>query len=124
MLSASAIAQDEAGKVYCELRGTGKFMSSKVIVTVDFGQETNIWTSSSKQYLVDERGKAKSFNSMVDAMNFMGRLGWNFEQAYIVTSGSQNVYHWLLSKSIANEEEIRDGITTKEEYQERQKGQR
>lgn len=41
---------------------------------------------------------------MVDAMNFMGTLGWEFEQAYVVTVGggtsSQNVYHWLLSKYV------------------------
>ncbi len=35
---------------------------------------------------------------MVDAMNYMGKRGWEFEQAYVVTIGNQNVYHWLLSK--------------------------
>lgn len=113
------VAAQENGtfrKVYCELVGTGKFMSSKVIVTVDFGQETNYWTGASKQYLVDDKGKAKSFNSMVDAMNYMGKLGWNFEQAYVVTVSQQNVYHWLLSKTITSEEEFKEGITTKEQF--------
>ena len=63
-LSINAFSQDNEGirKVFCELVGTGKFMSSKIIVSVDFGQETNIWTGASKQYLVDEKGKAKTFN--------------------------------------------------------------
>lgn len=43
--------------------------------------------------MVDETGKNIVFNSMVDAMNFMGKLGWEFEQAYVVTMGGQNVYH-------------------------------
>ncbi|WP_337941942.1 hypothetical protein [Parabacteroides sp.] len=117
-LSINAFSQDNEGirKVFCELVGTGKFMSSKIIVSVDFGQETNIWTGASKQYLVDEKGKAKTFNSMVDAMNFMGKLGWDFEQAYVVTVGQQNVYHWLLSKQISKDEELKEGITTKDDY--------
>jgi len=37
---------------------------------------------------------------MIDAMNFMGAKGWEFVQAYVVTVGKQNVYHWLLKKEI------------------------
>lgn len=113
MISITASSQN---KVYCELLGSQKFMSSKVYVTVDFGQATSFWTGYSKQYLVDENGKAKDFNSMVDAMNFMGKLGWKFEQAYVLTVSSQNVMHWLLSKDITNDEEIKKGITTKEDF--------
>lgn len=75
-------------KVFCELLGHGKLFSTKVTVTVDFGQ--NQWQNNK---LVDETGKNIVFNSMVDAMNFMGKLGWEFEQAYVVTMGGQNVYH-------------------------------
>lgn len=42
--------------------------------------------------------KIKSFNSMIDALNYMGEDGWEFVQAYIVTTGEINVYHWLLKK--------------------------
>jgi hypothetical protein len=35
---------------------------------------------------------------MVDALNYMGSDQWEFVQAYIVTTGQQNVYHWLLKK--------------------------
>lgn len=59
-------------KVFCELVGSAKFMSTKVIVNVDFGQKTKFWSLSSKQYLVYEEGKKLEFNSMVDVMNYMG----------------------------------------------------
>jgi len=105
-------------KVYCELLGHGKLFSTKVTVTVDFGQ--NQWQNNK---LVDENGKNIVFNSMVDAMNFMGKLGWEFEQAYVVTAGSgataQNVYHWLLSKYITEDEAINDGLTTKADHKTR-----
>lgn len=102
-------------KVYCELLGHSKIFGPKLTVTIDFGQ--NQWQNNK---LVDESGKALSFNSMIDAMNFMGKLGWEFEHAYVVTIGSgssaQNVYHWLLSKYIIEEERIDEGLTTKAQH--------
>ncbi|MBB4037542.1 hypothetical protein GGR21_003459 [Dysgonomonas hofstadii] len=87
--------------IYCELVGTGKFMSTKVNVQVDFGQSTSIWKGI--DYLKDDKGKKISFNSMVDAMNYMGKQGWEFVQAYVVTTNNQNVYHWLLKQVISEE---------------------
>lgn len=37
---------------------------------------------------------------MVDAMNFMGEIGWDFAKAYVVSDGSTHVYHWLLTQTI------------------------
>ncbi len=92
------------GKVYCELLGTQKLLSTKVTVQVDFGQQTKLFSDNR---LVDEKGNVIAFNSMVDAMNYMGTLGWEFEQAYVVTIGgggsASNVYHWLLSKYVGEE---------------------
>lgn len=50
MSLAMSIHAQQLHRVYCELLGTGKFMSSKVNVTVDFGQEAKGWSSR----LVDE----------------------------------------------------------------------
>ena len=65
--------------------------------------------------MVDENGQALEFNSMVDAMNYMGELGWKFVQAYVVTIGNSNVYHWLLQKELSPEEAINAGIKIKKE---------
>lgn len=102
-------------KVFCELLGTQKFLSAKVTVEIDMGQ--NPYENSK---LVDEKGKKISFNSMVDAMNYMGKLGWEFEQAYVVTVSNQNVYHWLLSKDIIDDNEAGEGITTKSQFRKQQ----
>lgn len=110
-LTLATHAQDSTRRVYCELLGTGRFMSTKVTVTVDFGQDDQGWNAR----LVDENGKPISFNSMVDAMNYMGRIGWKFEQAYVVTSSNQNVYHWLLSKDITDDEMINEGFKTRKD---------
>ena len=100
-------------KVYCELLGTQKLMSTKCIVQVDFGQGKTTWGRS---VLVDENGKSLVFNSMIDAMNHMGRFGWELEQAYVVTTNGQNVYHWLLSKYIEDGGSISEGFRTKLKY--------
>ena len=99
---ATSVAQTDEPKskeskfVYCELVGTQKFLSTKVTIAVDFGEAKNMWKDNR---LKDEiTGKVQVFNSMIDALNYMGEDGWEFVQAYIVTMGQQNVYHWLLKK--------------------------
>lgn len=87
---------------YCELVGTQKFMNpNRISVEIDFGQEQNFWKTKDAR-IRDENGAVRSFNSMVDALNFMGYLGWEFVQAYVVTAQNQNVYHWLLRKPISD----------------------
>lgn len=81
--------------VYCELVGFNKPFSTKVTVSVDYGQERRFFQDTR---IKDENGKVELFNSMVDALNFMGSDGWQFVQAYVVTIGNQNVYHWMLKK--------------------------
>jgi hypothetical protein len=94
----TGFAQTDSTKtIYCELVGTQLF--GKVTVVVDMGQKTG-FLRMNVSYIVDENGKQKRFNSMVDAMNFMGDIGWDFAQAYVVSDGSTHVYHWLLTQRI------------------------
>lgn len=62
-------------------------------------------------------GKIRVFNSMVDGLNFMGKQGWEFVQAYVVTTGNANVYRWLLKKPFADlsEEEKQEEIKADKE---------
>ena len=118
---AAGLFSAKASKVYCQLLGRGQLFSTKVMVQVDFGQESG-WFKDHR--LVDENGKPITFNSMVDAMNYMATLGWEFEQAYVITTNGQNVYHWLLSKYIGEEESSGDGIVTKQQIKDAQKAEK
>ena len=104
--------QPTTHSVYAELVGMGTFGFNKSItVNVDLGQ----YQSAAKNYtLLDEKGKAIKFNSMVAAMNYMGERGWKFVQVYTVrdSSGSE-VNHWLMYKEVSDESEIYDGIRVK-----------
>lgn len=118
-----AFAQSNNTKsVYAELLGFEKgLFSNKVTVTVDFGQDVSFWKQGRDNKIVDENGKDIVFNSMVDAMNFMGEKGWSFVQAYVVTHGNQNVYHWLLTKKITEDEEIMEGFKVKSQIKKEEK---
>lgn len=112
--------QPQLSKVYCELVGHAKLLGPRVNVTVDFGQHRTLFQN---HFLVDEKGKAITFNSMVDAMNYMSKFGWEFEQAYIIGSNGSYVYHWLLSKYMSDDENINDGFTTKNQFKKIQQSQ-
>ena len=83
--------------LYAEILGYSKLLSTKVSVTIDFGQNTTLFEDTR---LRDENGKVINFNSMVDAMNWMGAQGWEFVQAYTASEGDQSVYHWLLKLNL------------------------
>ena len=109
-------AQERPHKVYAELLGETNLMRTKVTISIDFGQEISFWQQHAQRQLVDAQGREMKFNSMVDAMNYMGTLGWEFEQAYVVTVGQQNVYHWLMSKIIDEEGAATEGINTRQNF--------
>ncbi|MCK9612531.1 MAG: hypothetical protein WC401_00700 [Bacteroidales bacterium] len=73
-------------------------MGTKVTVSVDYGEERSFFKDTR---IIDETtGKVKKFNSMIDALNYMASIGWEFVQAYAFSSGSSStpVYHYLLKK--------------------------
>jgi len=88
---------DSVKTLYCELVGTETLLG-KVIVEIDMG-EAKGFLSMNTSYIVDEKGKPKKFNSMVDAMNFMGDKGWELAQAYVASSSTGFIYHWLLKQT-------------------------
>lgn len=96
-LKSQNISCDTTKFTYCEIVGTEKLMSTKVTVAIDFGQETKLFSDT--RYKDPQTGKPYVFNSMVDALNFMGKDQWEFVQAYTIgSSQSGYVYHFLLKK--------------------------
>lgn len=93
---------DDPTYVYCELVGTGKLFSNKVNVVIDYGQERKFFQGGT--VIEEEGGGVKDFNSMVDALNYMGSKGWEFVQAYTISVSNSNVYHWLLRKNVNTDE--------------------
>lgn len=81
---------------YVQIVGTSKLLSTKLTIQIDFGQRTKFFSSGKETIVKDTDGKAVDFNSMIDALNFMSKNGYEFVNAYAITVGNQNVYHYLL----------------------------
>lgn len=103
--------------VYCELVGVRK-LNGKVKVEIDFGQMNGDYHGVfSQNVMKDNEGNTIEFNSMIDAMNYMGTLGWEFVNAYAITeSPGSHVYHWLLKKMIREGDSINENIKTKADF--------
>ena len=84
---------------FVQIVGTSKLLRKKVTIQIDFGQHTKFFSKTKDTQIVGKDGKPISFNSMIDALNFMNESGYNFVQAYAFAVGNQNVYHYLLQKS-------------------------
>jgi hypothetical protein len=78
---------------FCLLMATGKFLSKEVDISIDYGQDSSLFEDTR---IRDKNGKIINFNSVIDALNYMESLGWEFVNAYAITVGNQNVYHYLL----------------------------
>ncbi len=104
LLSANAYSQDKVEK-YCELIATAKMFSNKVTIEVDFGQEKKFFDFKDAR-VKDDLGKAKNFNSVVDALNYLGSLGWKFVDAYPLTEGGGGgkVLHFFFKKEFLKSE--------------------
>ena len=83
---------------YVQIVGTSKLLSNKLTIEIDFGQENKLFSSDKDTRVKDVNGKNMIFNSMIDALNFMTKNGYEFVQAYAITVSNQNVYHYLLRK--------------------------
>lgn len=92
----------DAKEEYCMVLASSKFMSTKVNIDVDFGQAWSFWKD--KRGLKDANGKKMEFNSVVDALNYMSSLGWEFVNAYAISVNSQNVYHYVMKRELTDED--------------------
>lgn len=104
---------DSTVRVYAELYGleTNVMGNNKnVNVTVDLGQ---FQSSSRHYYLQDENGKDIKFNSMIDAMDYMGQRGWKFVQAYVLDTPAGQKIHWILYRDLAPGQTKWDGLRLK-----------
>lgn len=83
---------------YVQIVGTSRLLSNKLTIEIDFGQENKLFSSDKDTRVKDVNGKNMVFNSMIDALNFMTKNGYEFVQAYALTLSNQNIYHYLLQK--------------------------
>lgn len=99
-ISLSCFSQDTAKvEQYCEVIATGRLLSNKVTIDIDYGEERSLWKD---HRLKDEEGKLKKFNSVIDAINYLGKMSWRLVNAFPVYAGnSPMVYHYVFKKEFS-----------------------
>lgn len=86
-----------------EVVGKGKLFSSDVKIAIDYGQDRS-FLKKAKDSVKDKEGKTMKFSGMMDALNFLEANGWEYLDAYVLTSenisGKQNVYHYIMRRKL------------------------
>jgi len=81
------------------MTASDKLFSSKLSVSVDFGQPTKVLGGASETYIKDDNGKAMEFNSIAHALNFMASYGYKLEQTYTAqVRDDLEVVHYVMRR--------------------------
>lgn len=101
--SFGAFAQDSTQvEQYCRLVAQNRLLSNRVNIDVDYGDERKLF--SDNRMRDEETGRVKKFNTVVDALNYMGSQGWILVNAFPVQDGSNNLtLHYYFKKSFRKE---------------------
>jgi hypothetical protein len=108
--NSSKLYAQEKYKVYCSIIGNESELRNGVVtISIDFGQD-----DLKKNYLVDEQGNRLNFRTMISAMNYMSKLGWNLEETSHSTDKLLGglISVWVLSKDVYSDDEITQGLQT------------
>src|SRR5690606_20351625 len=82
---------------YCQVIATSRLLSNKVTIVIDYGEERSIWKDNR---IKQEDGKARKFNTVIDALNFLGKAGWKLVNAFPASSGNEPMlYHYVFKKT-------------------------
>ena len=92
---------------YLEIFAKSKSFSSVINIHVDFGQKTKFFTLDKQTILKDENGEALEFNSMIDALNFMSKHGFEYLDMYVNTVGKESINHYLLKNKKQKQQQQR-----------------
>ena len=98
--------------VYCSVKGYNFWGVGKVKVQLDLG-----YKSSNFESLLDENGKQIKFNTMMEAINYMAKRGWELDQVCFFTEGMSktNVANYIMKKYITDDSQIREGLKTQDD---------
>lgn len=84
---------------YCSLNVMPRLLSNKVNIDVDYGNPRKMFSFKDNR-VKDDDGKAKKFNTAVEALNYMSAQGWKLVNAMAMTEGGNAVYRYIMKREI------------------------
>jgi hypothetical protein len=83
---------------YIQIEEVSRMLSSKSFIEVDYGQ--NIKLLDRNERIKDEKGNDIEFNSMVDALNFLSKYGYEFLTIIPISDPAVPRVRYILKKKI------------------------
>ena len=101
LLSGLSYGQSTPKFVYCQIMGWGRVDDlSQTAVRIEFGESMKFYEENRMK---DASGKKRSFPSLIDAVNFMAKQGWELKQVYTskgIEPDRKNYYYYVLQKNV------------------------
>jgi len=85
-------------EVFCDLVSKKKFLGTSQNISINYGDRDSLWQDQKIFALTDR--ELKNFNTIIDALNFMGNEGWTTISSYSTSQNSYIVEHYILKKTI------------------------
>jgi hypothetical protein len=99
LITINTQAQNAVIEQYCSLNVMPRLLSNKVNIDVDYGNPRKLFAFKDNR-VKDEDGKAKKFNTAVEALNYMSAQGWKLVNAMAMTEGGNAVYRYIMKREI------------------------
>lgn len=96
-----AYAQQKPAAIeqYCSLNVMPRLLSNKVNIDVDYGNPRKLFSFKDNR-VKDDDGKAKKFNTAIEALNYMSSQGWQLVNAMAFIEGGNAVYRYIIKREI------------------------
>jgi hypothetical protein len=92
------VYENDKIEVFCDLVSTKKFLGRAHSITINYGNRDSLWLDQKIQTLTIS--ELKKYNSIIDALNYMGNEGWKTISSYSTSYNSYIVEHYILKKEI------------------------
>lgn len=89
---------------YCEVVASQRILSNKVTIDIDYGEARGLFQTNKVK---DDSGKSKKFNTVIDALNFLGKDGWKLVNAFPISNGTEStIYHYVFKKVFSKKDAL------------------
>tara|TARA_Y100001968_G_scaffold46040_1_gene36153 strand:+ start:992 stop:1402 length:411 start_codon:yes stop_codon:yes gene_type:complete len=92
------VYEDEKIEVFCDLIAKTKFLGTEQKIMINYGNRDSLWIDKKIYTLMAK--DLKKYNSIIDALNYMGSEGWKTINTYSSSQNSYTIQHYILKKEI------------------------
>ena len=92
------VYNDKKIDVFCDLMSRKKFLAMEEVITINYGDRDSLWIDKKIYTLISK--ELKKYNSIIDALNYMGSEGWQTLRSYSASHNSYTIEHYILKKEI------------------------